>query len=73
MLSAHALDLSKSLFEIFKGEPLAHAFTGTVPKGLSLVTRGSIPVETHKDNQMCQLFQVEELFLNKILKGFIRY
>lgn len=57
VLSAQALDLSKSPYEIFKEAPLAHAFADTVPDGLSLVTSGAIPVQTHKDNQVCQLFQ----------------
>lgn len=65
VLSAQALDLSKSPYEIFKEAPLAHAFADTVPDGLSLVTSGAVPVKTHKDNQVCQ---VEQLFVNKIFK-----
>lgn len=58
ILSAHALDLSKTPYGRFQQQPLSLAFQDTVPLGLSLVTRASVPEETHNTSQVCQLFQV---------------
>jgi len=56
-LSANTLDLSKTPYGRFEQQPLYLAFADTVPWGLSLVIRATIPAETQNNSHVCQLFQ----------------
>lgn len=54
------MDLLKTPYGGFNEKPLHQAFTGAIPFGLGLVTRGSLPVASQSSSEMMKLFQVRE-------------
>lgn len=57
-LSTNNVDLRNTPYGGLQQQPLSLALAGTVPVGLSLITRAQIPKETHNDSQIYQLLQV---------------